>query len=396
MNKNIICLLALIPATSFGQGLFDIAPNDEATESKRTQYTVGIRAGWDSNISPESNDETDSATIGAYITAKTVRVGERSIAEFYGRAGVNYNFEDDNGQDNEHYNINAGFNYSYVVSERLRFSSRNNVGYQLEPDYANGFASTRSLDEYFTWSTDNSVGYKLSPKTAIVLGFRLNGVEFDSDNERNDRSNWSVYAQGRYTLNETSIATLDYSFGGQNNEGELNGSETHTVALGLERRFSTRTVAVVKVGAQFLDVDGRDSGVSPYLELAVRHQASDRTSVRGFAKYGFSNFDTSFANGSYDENENLQLGISARHQVNSRLNLSGGISYILNQYSESPAPGNLPDEDVSLLNLNLGFGYSIGHNLTLTGSVNHTLASSDIDSRDYNRTRLLTGIEYAF
>ena len=117
--------------------------------------------------------------------------------------------------------------------------------------------------------------------------------------------------------------------------------------------------------------------------------------MRGFARYGFSNFDTSFQNGSYDENENFQLGIAATHQVNSRLSLRGGRDYIFNQYSESPQ-GRLPDEDVSLFNAYLGFGYKIGHNLTLTGSVNQTVATSDIDSRDYDRTRLSVGAEYTF
>lgn len=395
MNKNILLLLSLVPTTSFGQGLFDIAPNDEATESKRTSYAVGVTAGWDSNISPEFDDETDSATVGAYITANTVRVGQRSTFEYYGKLGINVHFEDIESQDdNEHYNATAGFNYSYEVSERLRFNSRNNLGYQLEPDYAYGFASTRSLDEYFTWSTNNSIGFTASPKVAFYLGFTLNGVEFDSDNDRGDRSNWSVYTQARYTINPTSIATFDYSYGGQNNEGGLGDSNRSTVAVGLERRFSSRSVGVFKVGAQFLDVDGGGTSVSPYAEAALRHKVSDRTYVRIFGKYGFSNYDTSFQNGGYDENENLQLGLAVGHQVNSKLSLNGGLTYILNQYSESP--DGLADEDSSLFNASVGFTYKVRQNLSLNGSVNHTFASSDIDGRDYNRTRLSAGAEYTF
>jgi len=75
--------------------------------------------------------------------------------------------------------LRAGVNYTNRISERLRFSSRNWVSYELEPDYDFGFATDRRVGQYLNYSTDNSIGYRWSERFGTIAGYRLNGVTFD-------------------------------------------------------------------------------------------------------------------------------------------------------------------------------------------------------------------------
>ena len=69
MNKSIFAMVAMLPTVVSAQGLFDIAPNDEASSSVRLNYTAGVRVGWDSNITPGGSIE------GSIVKQKVPPVG---------------------------------------------------------------------------------------------------------------------------------------------------------------------------------------------------------------------------------------------------------------------------------------------------------------------------------
>ena len=72
----------------------------------------------------------------------------------------------------------AGISLTHRFSERLRFSSRNFISYELEPDYSYGYASSRQTGAYFFWQTDNSLGFRWTERFATYTGVRLSGTKY--------------------------------------------------------------------------------------------------------------------------------------------------------------------------------------------------------------------------
>ena len=72
-----------------------------------------------------------------------------------------------------------GVNFTHRFSERLRFSSRNLLAYENEPDYDFGFAGDRRTGDYFRYSSSNTVGYRWSDRLGTQTGIAFNGVSYD-------------------------------------------------------------------------------------------------------------------------------------------------------------------------------------------------------------------------
>jgi hypothetical protein len=132
--------------------------------------------------------------------------------------GLIYYFDAPDGMDDINSQSRAGVNLTHRFSERLRFSSRNFISYELEPDYSYGYASSRALGEYFYWQTDNSVGYRWTERFATYTGLRLTGTDY-SDVDNNDRFTWELYNQFRYQLSPQTVLTADYRYGQTSGDG---------------------------------------------------------------------------------------------------------------------------------------------------------------------------------
>ncbi len=100
---------------------------------------------------------------------------------------------------------------THRFSERLRFSSRNFVSYELQPDYSYGYASSRQTGAYFFWQSDNSLGFRWTERFATYTGVRLTGTNYQ-DVDNNDRFTWEVYNQFRYQLSAQTVLTGDYRY----------------------------------------------------------------------------------------------------------------------------------------------------------------------------------------
>src|SRR5690606_6229337 len=165
---------------------------------------------------------------------------------------------------------------THRVNERLRFSTRNFIAYELEPDYSYGFATSRQLGEYLYWQTDNSVGYRWSERFATYTGFTLTGLDYDNNVRNQDRFTWSLYNQFRYQLTPQTVLTLDYRYAHTDADGLAAASESHYVLVGAEHRFSPNTIFVGRVGAQFRETDRRGDQTSPFVEAVLRSQINEQ------------------------------------------------------------------------------------------------------------------------
>lgn len=398
--------MKLITATAFtllaagaasAQGIFNITPNDEVTESLPLTYQLSGAIGWDDNVTPNTNDGEDSLYGSLDLGANFVSRTAQTNFDFNAVIGATYYFDDVEGPagssdpDDTTYNARLALNISHQVSERLRVSSRNFVNYGLEPDYSYSFADDRSLDEYLYWSTDNAIGYKWTDRFATYTGVRYDSLDYDDDASSNDRDNFTAYNQFRYLACATTVYTLDYRYRWTDNSGG-NDSDNQTVLLGIEHKISENSTIVARGGAQFRDVDGGDNSTSPSAELSYRNQVNEQFKFRLGGYYGVDDYTTSFPGGTYDENRVVRISAAGDYYLSSQMYFTGGVNYSHRSYKG----GDLSAEDVDLINLHAGVTYLVNDCYSMNLTYNFTTSDSDIESRDYDRNRVELGMTYQF
>jgi len=411
MKKLSITGTSLI--SSFGiaaaQGLYDLAPNDEAQESSPISWSAGLNYNYDDNVTPSAlagtpGYEEDASSISAYLGATLVSITPQSTWDVFARVGANAYIDSPSaaGADDMNYQARLGVNWAHRVSERLRFSSRNHIALEMEPDYAYGFATDRQLEEYLHYQTDNAVGYRWTERFATYTGFTISGLAYGSaaSADDNDRTTYSIYQQFRYTATEQTNWTLDYRYSDVAASGSAGDSGNHYILVGVEHRFSPNSVIAVKAGTQIRDVDGGSGATTPYLDLAIRTQVNEQFGVRVFTRYSVEDYGTSFTGATYDTNNTLRVGVSADYTLSPRLTLNAGINAILSDLEDGRATvagGVAPaDADTDLINLYLGFSYQVNEGVYVTGSYNWTDSDSDIAGRNYDRNNVSLGLRVLF
>ena len=398
--------LTLLTVTSVsGQGLYYMGT--ETQESLPLKWVVGLSAVYDDNVSPGYGSQESSFGFNPYVGLSFVSISPQTTWDVYARLGLIYYFDTPAGMDDVNSQSRVGVNLTHRFSERLRFSSRNFVSYELEPDYSYGYASSRQTGEYFFWNSDNSIGFRWTERLATYTGLRLTGTTYqDSDN--NDRFTWEAYNQFRYQLTPQTVLTLDYRYGQTSYEGGYGSDTTNQYLLGgVEHRFSPNTIGILRVGAQFRDIDDDDdSYTSPYLEFALNSQVNSQFRIRSFARYGIEDYNTiqSF-NGvvvNFEDSQTFRFGISGDYSISPTFSVFGGIDYIPTSYDggqvvSSPNTGaSFADQDEDILNAYIGVSMKFTEYLTGTASYNYTNSNSDIDGLDYNRNRFSLGVSAEF
>lgn len=418
MKRNLLSTLAIATATiGVGQASLYYIPG-EAQESLPLRWTVGVNATWDDNVNPTVpsgavGHEDEVFSVNPYVGLTFVSITPQTTVDVYARLGAIYYFDEPEaiGSDDFYYQARAGVNITHRVNERLRFSTRNFIAYELEPDYSYGFATSRQLGEYLYWQTDNSVGYRWSERFATYTGFTLTGLDYDNNVRNQDRFTWSLYNQFRYQLTPQTVLTLDYRYAHTDADGLAADSESHYVLVGAEHRFSPNTIFVGRVGAQFRESDRKGDQTSPFVEAVLRSQINEQFSIRAFARYGIEHYDTvrTVAGvGTFDftDRRTLRLGVSSEYEISQMLTLFGGLDYIPATFDDgrNVAAGGVPSSvsgfDEDIFNAYIGVSVKFTDYLFGTLSYNYTHSSSDFDSAfyagDYTRNRVNVGIRAEF
>lgn len=412
MKRALFSTLAIVSTIGASQADLYYYPG-EAQESLPLRWTVGVNFTYDDNVNPTAkgvgaNDEVISTN--PYVGLSFVNITPQTTIDVYARLGAIYYFDKPAavGSDDLYGQARAGVNITHRINERLRISSRNFISYELEPDYAQGIATTRQASEYFYWQTDNAVGYRWTERFATYTGFTLTGLDYDSNVPHQDRFTWALYNQFRFQLNERSVLTFDYRYAETDGNGFASNSTDHYVMAGIEHRFSPNTIFVGRVGAQFRDVSRGGSSTSPYVEAIVRSQVNEQFSVRAFARYGMEGYDTVrtvFGVGTFnfEDRRTLRLGVASEYEISQSLTLFGGLDYIPSKFDDGrnvAGPGRISGLDEDVFNAYIGVSLKFTEYLYGTLSYNYTHSSSDFDSPiyggDYDRNRLNVGIRAEF
>lgn len=407
-SVSVIFSLLSVAAAS-AQGLYYVG--DEAQESLPLKWVVGTSVIYDDNVAPGTGVEEDSVAINPYVGLSFVNITPQTTWDVYARLGLIYYFDEPTaaGSDDLNSQSRAGINVTHRVNERLRLTSRNFVSYELEPDYSYGYASSRQVGEYFYWQTDNSVGYRWTERFGTYTGFRLTEANY-ADVSNNDRFTWEVYEQLRYQLGPQTVLTGDYRYAETSGDGLSSDSTDQYALIGVEQRFSPNTIGILRVGAQFRDVDSGDSNTSPYAEVALNSQINSQFRVRAFGRYGIEGYDTVRFDADpavsglveYDSRKTFRLGISGDYAISQMLSLFGGVDYIPSSFEDgralppAVAGTTVGDRDEDILNAYIGFSVKFNDFLTGTASYNYTDSSSDFLNNDYDRNRISVGLSAEF
>lgn len=402
--KFLTSLLSIAASAAYGGGLYNV-PNDTET-SMPIKWTVGFDVIWDDNTTPGGvTDGDETFSVNPYVGFSFATVSPQTTLDVYARLGVIYYFDEPNalGSDDTFGQSRIGVNLNHRFSERLRFTSRNYLSYELEPEYSYGFASNRQSSEYLYWQTDNSVGYRWTQRFGTYTGFQLTALDYDNVPNA-DRFTWTLYNQFRYQLSPQSVLTASYRYSETESDGVASNSTNQYLLVGLEHRFSPNTILILNTGAQLRDVEGvnGNNSTNPYLELAVRSQINTQFSIRGFARYGVEDYDSLVGIptlAEYDERLTLRMGASGEYQISPSLSLFGGVNLIITSYESGnfvPGGAPAPDADETLINAYIGASLKLTEYLYGTLTYNFTTSDSDVANRDYDRNRVSVGLRAEF
>ena len=400
-----------VVASASGQGLYSVG--EEAKESLPLKWVVGASAIYDDNVAPGTVDaggnevKESSFALNPYVGVSFVSMTPQTTWDVYARLGLIYYLDAPDSMDDLNSQSRMGVNLTHRFSERLRFSSRNFISYELEPDYSYGYASSRTIGEYFYWSTDNSIGFRWSERVATYTGLGLTGTTYP-DVDDNDRFTWQVYNQFRYQFTPQTVLTADYRYSQTSASGIASDSSDQYLLGGIEHRFSPSSIGIVRAGVQFRDVDRGDNSTSPYVEAALNSQINEKFRIRSFARYGIESYDTvqsfedsgKFYTVEYDDRETLRFGLSGDYAISPMFSLFGGLDYIPTSYRSGRVLtggyiGSV-DQDEDILNAYVGLSVKFNETLTGTMSYTYTNSSSDVYGRDYDRNRISVGVSAEF
>ncbi len=394
----ILSLLAVSSASA--QSLYYVG--SEAQESLPLKWVVGVNLIYDDNVSPGYGPKEDSMALNPYAGVSFVSVTPQTTWDVYARLGLIYYFDAPGGVDDVNPQSRVGLTMVHRFSERLRFSSRNFVSYELEPDYSYGYASSRQTGAYFFWHSDNSVGFRWTERFATYTGLRLTGTDY-SDVGNNDRFTWELYNQFRYQLSAQTVLTAGYRYSQTTGNSDFSDADDHYLLVGVEHRFTPNTIAVLRAGAQFHDVDGGGSNSSPYVEFALNSQINQQFSVRSYARYGIETYNNvqslSGILVEFDDQQVLRFGVSGEYAISPRFSVFGGVDYIPTSYGGGrTVVGNfsVSDQDSDIINAYIGTSVKFNDMLTGTLSYNFTDADSDFAGGSYRRNRISIGLSAEF
>jgi len=421
---SLLAASAAVTAATAAEGLYYVG--SEAQESLPLKWTVGTDLTWDDNPNPTGANRLNPLTglpykeesvlsLGVYGGVSFVNISPQSTLDVYARVGAIYYFDAPSSVQNDLTpDIRVGVNWTRRFTERLRFSSRNYFSYEMEPNYAYGFATTRQTDPYFYWSTDNAIGYRWTERLATYTGFNITGLDYDSAVRNSDRLTFGLYHQFRYQLNPRSVLTFDYRYQQTEADGLASDSSSHYLLAGIEHRFSPNTILIARAGAQIRRSDAArgSDGTNPFVELAVRSQVNSQFSIRGFVRYSSEVYDTTRAVATlggaglydFDDRRTLRLGISSEYSISPMFSLFGGVDYIPASFDDGrlvAVTGGAPalraggiEED--LWNVYIGLSVKFTDYLYGSLSYNYTDSSSDFLGYNYDRNRVSLGLRAEF
>ena len=376
---------ALLTGIASAQGLFNVNPISEETESLPLKYKIGTSFGYDDNVNPTSpiTSGVGSAYSRANLGASLAVRDEQTSWDLNATVGVTY-YEDSAVPNDVDYNGRLQLNLNHRISDRVRLISRNYINYGLDIGNFYGEVATRELEEYTYATTDNSIGYRWTDRLGTFTGISYSTANYDGS--ARDVDNFSIYNQFRYLLDiqTTLTAGVNYS----RIDHATRDNDRLTTSVGVDYHITDNSTVVVKVGAQFSDSN------NAFGDISYITKVNSQFKTRIFARYSQQDVDGVFSGQRYDHQVALKLGAAVDYALSSKLTLTTGANYDSTDFKDAPSN---PDGETDVFNTYVGASYTINEAFSLNASLNYTNADAVvIPNRDFNRTRFQVGANFTF
>ncbi len=391
--KRQLCLLsaaslAVLSSSAPAQGLLSLGQRDEFEKKLPFSVTVGVGAGWDSNVNLSSDNEQESGFISGRIIAEYSTGDRRTSYSF----GLTYNpfyyLDAPDGMDDFQQSASINFAVRHRVNPRLTISDSLYFAYEYEPNYQIGTSVARRTEPYIYGYNNLNVAYAWTKRFSTVSGYTISGIDYDNDFESGENYTSHLFSQDfRYALSKVTTAVLTYRYGMTEYDNGFGDYTSQYFLGGLDHSFSRRTVGSFRAGAEVRDRDNGGSDTNPYAEASFSHSVAKQTYVRWYGRYGFEDSDI----GTYTERTSFRTGVSVQQRFTNRLAGNVGANYVFDQFE-----GGSSDFDDNIVELSVGLDFNVYRNLVLNAGYSFTSNMSDEEFREYDRHILSLGLTAKF
>ncbi len=392
MKRQLLLLsaasLAVLSTSAPAQGLLSLGQRDEFEKKLPFSVTVGLGAGWDSNVNLSPRDEQDSAFIKGTIIAE-YSTGDRRTSY---TVGLTYNpfYYMDAPQGMDEFQQSASLNLAvrHRVNPRLTLSDNLYFAYEYEPNYQVGTSVARRTQPYIYGYNNLNAAYAWTKRFSTVSGYTLSGIDYDADSESGENYLSHLFSQDfRYAFTKTTTGVLTYRYGMTEYDNGFGDYTAQYFLAGMDHSFSRRTVGSFRAGAEVRDRDNGGSATNPYLEASLSHSVAKETYLRWYGRYGFEDADV----GDSQERTSIRTGLSLQQRITNRLSGNIGANYIHDEFD-----GGLQSFNEDIVEISLGLDFNLYRNLVLNTGYSFTTTSSGVSSREYDRNILTLGLTSRF
>ena len=394
LHKTAVYTIALAGASTLSaQGLLSIGGNGDFKSDIPLTLTLGVGAGYDSNINTASNsaDELDSAW---YQAGVGLSYGwNQKITQATLGLGASYiRYQESGDFDNDDINGRVSLNVTHAASPRLTLGGSLYVAYEAEPDFAIGVASARRSGEYFYLNGSANATYALNRRLSVALGYTFGTIIYDSRVAAGseDRVDQTVSVDLQYGYSRTTTAVIGARWGFVNYDSLNADYDTYSVYVGADKEFSARMSGSLRVGASIYENSGRGATeAAPMLEAAINYLVDRSTTASWYHRLGFEGSELS----SFDSRYSYRTGVTLAKQLNRRTSLQIGAHYAHSELGNSEELGDVSEDQ---LYANFGVSYRLYRNFDLNADYTFITLLSDTSQREFDRHRVSVGASATF
>ncbi len=380
--------LAILSTSASAQGLLSLGQRDEFEKKLPFSVTVGLGAGWDSNVNLSPNVEQDSSFIKGTVIAE-YSTGDRRTSYTFGLTYNPFYYTDaPDGMDEFQQSASLNLGVRHRVDPRLTISDSLYFAYEYEPNYQIGASVARRTQPYVYGYNNLNVAYAWTKRFSTVTGYTISGIDYDDSAESRENYLSHLFSQDfRYAFTKTSTGVLTYRYGLTEYDNGFGDYTAQYFLAGLDHSFSRRTVGSFRAGAEVRDRDNGGSATNPYLETSLSHSVAKQTYLRWYGRYGFEDADI----GDSQERTSFRTGLSLQQTITNRLSGNIGANYIHDEFD-----GGLKSFNDDIVEISLGLDFSIYRKWVLNTGYSFTTTTSGVASREYDRNILTLGMTARF
>lgn len=391
--KRKLCLISAasivaLSSSASAQGLLSLGQRDEFEKKLPFSVTVGVGAGWDSNVNLSSTDEQESAFYKASL-ALEYSTGDRRTSYSF---GLTYNpfFYADAPEGIDDFQQSAGINFAlrHRVNPRLTITDNLYFAYEFEPNYQIGTSVARRTEPYIYGYNNLNVAYAWTKRFSTVTGYTISGIDYQDDSEAGENYISHLFSQDfRYAFTKLTTGVLTYRYGVTEYDNNFGDYTSQYFLGGIDHTFNRRTFGSFRAGAEVRDRDNGGSATNPYVEASFSHSVAKQTYVRWYGRYGFEDADI----GNSEERSSLRTGVSIQKTFTNRIAGNIGANYVHDVFEGG---GEETEDDV--IEVSVGLDFNVYRNLVLNTGYSFTTTSSDYANREYDRHILSLGLTAKF